>query len=204
MEAGQVVPLAIHVDYWDYLGWKDTFGSKDHTARQAEYVKRIKGDKYFAKGSKYTPNLVIDGAASCVGTDKKAAAKAIAAALGETANIALDLAATLKDGKIKATVGAKNVTAMDYPASLVIVVAVVEDDVVVDITSGELTGKKFTYSNAVRRWAKPIDYACEKDKRKTFEAEIAVEKEWKTLRVVAFVQDRETMKVWQAAVVAVK
>ncbi len=204
MEAGQVVPLAIHVDYWDYLGWKDSFGSKEHTARQTEYVKRIKSDKYFAKGSKYTPNLVIDGAASCVGTDKKAAQKAIAAALGETAHIALDLAAELKDGKVRATIGATNVTAMTYPASLKILVVLVENEVVVDITSGELTGKKITYSNAVRRWAKPIDYAGEKDKRKTFEAEIAAEKDWKKLRVVAFVQETETMQVWQAAAATVK
>ena len=49
------VPLAFHVDYWDRLGWRDPFASKEWTARQYHYSASWKGD------SVYTPGFVLDG-----------------------------------------------------------------------------------------------------------------------------------------------
>ncbi len=49
------VPLAFHVDYWDRLGWRDRFASKDWTQRQQVYAARWKGE------SVYTPGFVLDG-----------------------------------------------------------------------------------------------------------------------------------------------
>jgi hypothetical protein len=51
------VPVAFHVDYWDHLGWRDSFASKTWTERQADYSARWKS------GSVYTPAFVLDGAA---------------------------------------------------------------------------------------------------------------------------------------------
>src|SRR5690606_14865155 len=53
--AGDVVALAYHVDYWDYLGWRDTLASADNTARQQEY------NRAFGNRSVYTPQAVING-----------------------------------------------------------------------------------------------------------------------------------------------
>lgn len=50
-----VVPVAFHVDYWDYLGWKDRFSSGEHSRRQRAYAAR------WGKDSVYTPMLVVDG-----------------------------------------------------------------------------------------------------------------------------------------------
>ncbi len=50
-----IVPLAFHVDYWDHLGWKDSFASKIWTERQADYSVRWKGE------SVYTPAFALDG-----------------------------------------------------------------------------------------------------------------------------------------------
>ena len=50
------VPLAFHVDYWDRLGWRDTFAAKEWTARQYQYAANWKGN------SVYTPGFVLDGA----------------------------------------------------------------------------------------------------------------------------------------------
>ncbi|MEO1198677.1 MAG: DUF1223 domain-containing protein [Pseudomonadota bacterium] len=66
--------LSLHVDYWDYLGWKDTFSSADYTLRQQGYA-RTRGDGYVA-----TPQVVINGQAAAIGHD----AAAIDAALTET------------------------------------------------------------------------------------------------------------------------
>src|SRR5881394_1953150 len=49
------VPLAFHVDYWDHLGWRDPFASKEWTARQYRYSAAWK------KGSVYTPAFALDG-----------------------------------------------------------------------------------------------------------------------------------------------
>ena len=49
------VPLAFHVDYWDRLGWRDPFASKEWTARQYQYSENWKAE------SVYTPGFVLDG-----------------------------------------------------------------------------------------------------------------------------------------------
>ena len=56
IDQGGMIALAWHVDYWDYLGWKDTFSSASATQRQADYARHI-------GGGSYTPEFVVNGAA---------------------------------------------------------------------------------------------------------------------------------------------
>jgi hypothetical protein len=65
-----VLALAFHVTYWDRLGWKDPFSMEAATDRQGVYGRR------FGDGS-YTPEIVVDGAASMVGSDRRAVGPAI-------------------------------------------------------------------------------------------------------------------------------
>ena len=55
VQQGNLVVLAYHVDYWDYLGWKDTLGSRANTERQYAYAKA------FGSSQVYTPQAVING-----------------------------------------------------------------------------------------------------------------------------------------------
>src|SRR6201994_2868557 len=75
-----VLALAFHVTYWDKLGWKDPFSLESATDRQAVYGRR------FGDGS-YTPEMVVDGAASAVGSDRSQVGSAIESAKrsGQTA-----------------------------------------------------------------------------------------------------------------------
>lgn len=66
-----VVVLAFHVDYWDYMGWKDPYGSSQWTVRQKAYVEALKLDTMF------TPQVVVQGRAQCVGNDENALLAAI-------------------------------------------------------------------------------------------------------------------------------
>lgn len=50
-----IVPMAFHVDYWDYLGWRDRFASPDHANRQREYAAGWRSDTI------YTPGFVLNG-----------------------------------------------------------------------------------------------------------------------------------------------
>ncbi|CAI9773481.1 unnamed protein product [Fraxinus pennsylvanica] len=69
-----VILLAYHVDYWDYMGWKDPFGSSQWTVRQKAYVEALNLDTMF------TPQIVVQGRAQCVGDDQEALLSCIASA----------------------------------------------------------------------------------------------------------------------------
>ncbi len=59
-----LLPLSFHVDYWDYIGWKDTFASAANTTRQRAYAQRF-GLRYV-----YTPQMVVQGASQATGSDR--------------------------------------------------------------------------------------------------------------------------------------
>ncbi len=73
-ERGDVLPLAFHVTYWDSLGWRDPFALPAATQRQNDYAAS------FGSGSVFTPQMVIDGRHSVVGSDRAEAGAAIAEA----------------------------------------------------------------------------------------------------------------------------
>ncbi|KAJ8764670.1 hypothetical protein K2173_007757 [Erythroxylum novogranatense] len=66
-----VIVLAFHVDYWDYMGWKDPYGSSQWTVRQKAYVEALKLDTMF------TPQVVVQGRAQCVANDEEPLLSAI-------------------------------------------------------------------------------------------------------------------------------
>src|SRR5436309_92519 len=67
-----LVAVSVPVDYWDYLGWKDTLADPHNTARQKAYA-HARGD-----GQVYTPQVVVNGALHALGSDKLAIERAIA------------------------------------------------------------------------------------------------------------------------------
>ncbi|KAK4398421.1 hypothetical protein Sango_1317600 [Sesamum angolense] len=69
-----LVLLAYHVDYWDYNGWKDPFGSSQWTVRQKAYVEALSLDTMF------TPQIVIQGRAQCVANEPEEILSCIASA----------------------------------------------------------------------------------------------------------------------------
>lgn len=92
-----VLPLGFHVTYWDRLGWKDPFSLEAATQRQSIYGRR------FGDGS-YTPEIVVDGANSHVGSDRQKVESAIARAKRESRTAAA-VRVTKTDGKVSVHVG---------------------------------------------------------------------------------------------------
>jgi hypothetical protein len=66
-----VLPLSFHVDYWDYIGWKDRFGDAAFTRRQYAYAEAQ------GKSMVYTPQMIVAGAIDVVGSDRKEVDKAL-------------------------------------------------------------------------------------------------------------------------------
>ncbi|MEM8763963.1 MAG: DUF1223 domain-containing protein [Bacteroidota bacterium] len=61
----EVLALSYHVDYWDYIGWKDPFGSSAYTKKQRAYNRK------FRENSNYTPQLVVNGKEHLVGSNAR-------------------------------------------------------------------------------------------------------------------------------------
>jgi hypothetical protein len=67
-----VLALSLHVDYWDYIGWKDPFASAAATQRQRDYARP------FGLGYVYTPQMVIQGRRQMTGSDRRGVLEGIA------------------------------------------------------------------------------------------------------------------------------
>lgn len=135
----RVVALSLPVDYWDYLGWRDTLALHAHSMRQKAYAE-ARGDRQV-----YTPQVVINGVAQAIGSDRHAIMSAIATA---EANRVPAIPVTLKRNgdKIDIVVGAG--TGMRAPVFLLTVTS----ETAIAIGRGENRGKTVSYYNAVRTW----------------------------------------------------
>ena len=132
-----LVVLSWPVDYWDYIGWKDTFASPGFTARQKAYAAVRRDDQV------YTPQAVIDGVTHAVGNDRDVVQDAIAAN-GKTLNCALTM--TDRDGKIGIDVAPKANASGSATLWLLRVLRTAN----VAIGRGENKGRSITYTNVVR------------------------------------------------------
>jgi hypothetical protein len=135
-----VVTLSHNVDYWDYLGWRDTLGSPDCSQRQRDYAAR-RGD-----GHVYTPQAVINGRDEMVGSDRPGLLAAIAR---EAAREVIPVSLSSGDREIWIEVAAAPSKALQQEAT--VWVATVVPRVVVDIERGENAGRSVTYTNAMRK-----------------------------------------------------
>jgi hypothetical protein len=66
-----IIGLSFHIDYWDYIGWKDPFALPENTRRQTKHA------RYLGLRHVYTPQMVIQGAVNAVGSNRRDVNKAI-------------------------------------------------------------------------------------------------------------------------------
>jgi len=135
-----VLGLSWHVDYWDYLGWKDTFASRDNTERQYAYARALRERQV------YTPQAVINGRTHEVGSRENRLVGAInqfsTSSRGMVVPIDASVGGDSLSIKIKSGTNAENST---------LYIIYFDNDASVKITRGENTGKTITYHNIVRK-----------------------------------------------------
>lgn len=139
-----VVALSLPIDYWDYLGWKDTLAKPRHTARQRGYA-HVRGDREV-----YTPQAVVNGVTHVLGSDKGAIEHAIAATRHNGATLSLPVKLALADDTLSVTLP----TAVGEAPQAEVWLCGLTRKVTVEIHRGENHGHTFTYNNVVRRWVK--------------------------------------------------
>lgn len=140
-EAGNrpVYVLTYHVDYWDRLGWKDTFSNSDYSKRQYQYASKLRAQVY-------TPQLVVNGKTEFVGSNEAATDYAINSALKGTPSTSLSLQGKIQSGKM----------ALDYQIKgnedqSELVIAVVQKQAISKVKRGENEGRTLVHAQIVRQ-----------------------------------------------------
>ena len=136
-ERENVIALAMHVDYWDYIGWKDSFAQPEFTARQRAYARL--GNRTMV----YTPQMVINGMDHVVGSNPKDTNAVIAA--HHQLPTEVELAATRSGDTLSLQGMAVGQNSDD--ASVYIVRY--RPEATVEISRGENAGRTISYANVV-------------------------------------------------------
>lgn len=136
-----VIALSFNVDYWDYIGWKDTLASPEYTRRQYAYASAMDERRV------YTPQIVIDGAMHVVGSDRYAVADGIE----QQRKVHPSLPVTLERAGDKVTVRVGE-GAVSGPATIWLVQY--DNRHEVEIGRGENAGRTITYANVARTLTK--------------------------------------------------
>ena len=139
-EREDIIALALHVDYWDYIGWEDPFGDPAHAERQRTYAHQA------GRKSVYTPEMIVQGQTDIVGAKPMKLSEAIAKHAAMPAKVALKVgregdSLTIQAEKVGAVTGPMTVHMLRYTPLRT-----------TEITRGENHGKTLDYANVVEGW----------------------------------------------------
>src|SRR5690606_31313471 len=127
------IALAYHVDYWDYIGWPDTFGAKANSDRQRDYAASWGSSRIF------TPQLVVNGVKGVVASRKKEVEGAVTAT-----GLNLPITLTPTSDMLEVSIGGN-----DGMEEAVVWLVTFIDRAEVDIERGENKGKRIAYTQIV-------------------------------------------------------
>jgi hypothetical protein len=139
-----LIALSDPIDYWDYLGWKDTLAMPGHSARQRAYA-HVRGDR-----DVYTPQVIVNGSMDALGSDRAAVERTIALTDQKPLVMSLPVLLSIGGGNLNVNVVAKDAERAGGEVWL----CPLARTVTVEIGRGENHGRTITYHNVVRRWLK--------------------------------------------------
>lgn len=140
-----LIPLSLPIDYWDYLGWKDTLAIPGHTTRQRAYS-QARGDREI-----YTPQVVVNGVTQAIGSDRVGIENAVALSRKNASPLSVPLQVTVADERLTVTLPERE---RAEAAGGEVWLCPLSGSVSVGIGRGENRGRTITYTNVVRRWVK--------------------------------------------------
>jgi len=141
-----VYPLIFHVDYWNGLGWRDTFSNPLFTQRQKEYA------KVFRDQGVYTPEMIVNGSDAFAGADNDRLQKNLEQELAAQVNVSLNISLKKQGNQVLIKYSAEGFMDGDL-----INFALVERGLTTDVVTGENAGRTLHHDNVVREFrTKPI------------------------------------------------
>ncbi|WP_245409911.1 DUF1223 domain-containing protein [Pararhizobium haloflavum] len=169
---GEILALSYHVDYWNYLGWKDTLATPDNSQRQHAYAKMLE------RKSVYTPQAVINGRTHLNGSDKNGIMEAVDTMRREEEGMRVDVSIDRSSDSL-------TIEVEEGSGKANLVLLVFDRENVVAIDEGENSGRAITYVNSVRSihvvgiW---------KGKPLTLELPASIVEDWSTQNCAVLVQ----------------
>ncbi|MEM6373180.1 MAG: DUF1223 domain-containing protein, partial [Pseudomonadota bacterium] len=134
-----VIALALHVDYWDYIGWKDEFADPSYSDRQRGYAIEA------GRRSVYTPQMIINGTSDIVGARPMELSKAIADHLATPSPVTLTATRSGDAVRIIATSAEVN-------GEMLVHMVRYQPERTARITRGENAGHTLAYANVTQDW----------------------------------------------------
>lgn len=144
-----IIALSMPIDYWDYLGWKDTLADSRFSARQRAYS-RMRGDREV-----YTPQVVVNGSAHVIGSDRAGIENAIGKTDKGNGVMSVPVTMSLSGKQINVSVAESKEPAVSHGEVWICSVA---KSVPISISRGENRGQQVTYHNVVRNLLKVGDW----------------------------------------------
>ena len=184
----ELIVLEEHVDYWDDQGWKDPFSSHAFTVRQSQYVERLDPSR-----GAYTPQMVVDGSESFVGSNRGEAAQAFKKQVA-VSKVAIELSSIHADhGQLSL-----HVASAASPSKADLFVAVALDHAESQVVRGENGGKHLEHV-AIARQITNVG-KVKKGEQLSKDVELTVENPQAPHRLVVFLQQPDGGKILGAAV----
>ena len=172
-----VYVLSFHVDYWNYLGWKDIFSNADYTERQKEY------GSIFQLSSIYTPQIIVNGKSELVGSEETRLRNKIDESLNEKPAAAISMIIQKEEGS-KIGISCKT----DGEKHLQLYVALVQNMATSHVQRGENRGKTLTHYHIVR----DFQSAPNKNGSADFHFELPAGLSSSACTLIAFLQNPKT------------
>jgi hypothetical protein len=144
-----VLALSLPIDYWDYLGWKDTLADSRFSARQKAYS-HMRGDR-----DVYTPQVIVNGAAHVIGSDRARIEGAIKDTNKADKVMSVPVTMSLSGKQLTVSVAAGKEGA---PAQGEVWLCSISKSVPISIGRGENRGREIVYHNVVRNLLKVGDW----------------------------------------------
>jgi len=185
----KIIPLAFHVDYWDYIGWKDKFSKAEYSDRQRKTA------AFAGTGFVYTPQFVLNGR-DFKGADSSRLNQAVSTSqkIASRANLSLDaIIETNGEITLKATAQAVNSVDINHAD---IFIAIYENKLVSQVNAGENNGRELKHDYVVR----DLLGAYQLSNKNEFAKSFTLKPEWKDRQAgaVIFVQDSISGEILQS------
>lgn len=186
----KVVPLAWHVDYWNYLGWEDPYSSSRFSERQKRYSEWLGGNRY-------TPQMIVDGQREFTGTNRGKAEETIQAVREEPYQVSIEEIAVLESKKsIEVEVTIENKEDPEFAGAIEPVLVLTEDNLTSRVNAGENQGKTLEHI-AVVRSMKTLEPLKQRTQETSIKTGLPYDRDWgmENLNVVSFLQSKQTGEI---------
>jgi len=192
----EIVPVEVHVDYWNHDGWNDPYSSAEWTERQTVY-------RTIFNQTEYTPQMIVDGQSQFVGSNgRQAVAEIEKAAHRVQTDVAINSEKSDTHGSQRFTVSVGKLAGNTTGDVAEVWVAVTEDGLQSTVNRGENAGHVLHHTGTVRSLHK-VGTADVSAPSVSFKGDgrVKFESRWKpeNLHVVAFVQEKKSRKILGAA-----